>query len=534
VSTRRLNGFSLGERIAKTAHSRVWLAVDEDGETVVVKELHLRSADREPYRRFQREVKFHREHTLDGVLPVLGASAPDSPSDDEPPWIAMPLAQTVRMVLGDDASLEHVVEAIASYAETLATLAERGVHHRDLKPDNLFVLDGRWVVGDFGLVTIPGAEELTEPGSKLGPANFIAPEMVTDAAAAADGPADVWSIAKTLWALAAHARYPPQGQLRTAVTQTRLRDHTVHSDAAQLEPILERATDFNPAARPTMREIAVELRAWLAPPVPARPVPDTAELARQIRAITAPTDEEEMQRLARDHEMHELFRVLEETLAGDIYNAMRDAGEVDPRNDSLLLLVFGGTRGRRDAVSTGSQALVLRTSSPHAVYLTVAIAYELFEDGGVRLVAGAYTQAGAENPELVWIEMRDVIHGTAGAERAAAELAEALRSRHAEALARFSDDLRAAERERQPNRQQHLTAVGETYRFETDPTQAGFILIFRNDERSRAREAVAVAWPGSPLLEIRAEGDRLFVRSAQNSGWITRKHNGTWALHAAA
>lgn len=40
---------------------------------------------------------------------------------------------------------------------------DRGSGHRDIKPDNLFELDGRWVIGGFGLVTYP---VLTDAGSR--------------------------------------------------------------------------------------------------------------------------------------------------------------------------------------------------------------------------------------------------------------------------------------------------------------------------------------------------------------------------------
>jgi hypothetical protein len=47
-------------------------------------------------------------------------------------------------------------------ADTLARLVEElGLGYRDIKPRNLYELDGRWLVGDFGLVDVPNAEELT-------------------------------------------------------------------------------------------------------------------------------------------------------------------------------------------------------------------------------------------------------------------------------------------------------------------------------------------------------------------------------------
>jgi serine/threonine protein kinase len=38
----------------------------------------------------------------------------------------------------------------------LADLAEEGISHRDVKPENLFRLDDAWVIGAFGLVDYPG------------------------------------------------------------------------------------------------------------------------------------------------------------------------------------------------------------------------------------------------------------------------------------------------------------------------------------------------------------------------------------------
>jgi serine/threonine protein kinase len=191
--------------MGSTRHSRAWEAVDREGTRVAIKELKTRRIDKEPYLRFRDEVSFHRGGPHRGVLPVIGAEVPETPSEEQPAWLAMPIAETVREALGDAPTLDEVVGAVRAYATTLAALAEQGVHHRDLKPDNLFRLDHEWVVGDFGLVTWPGKSAATEPGQKLGPANFVAPEMVQDATQADAGPADVWSLAKVLWVLATEA-----------------------------------------------------------------------------------------------------------------------------------------------------------------------------------------------------------------------------------------------------------------------------------------------------------------------------------------
>ena len=49
---------------------------------------------------------------------------------------------------------------------------------------------------------MPGAEILTEPDRIVGPANFVAYEMMTSADSADPYRADVYSLAKTLWVLA--------------------------------------------------------------------------------------------------------------------------------------------------------------------------------------------------------------------------------------------------------------------------------------------------------------------------------------------
>jgi serine/threonine protein kinase len=89
--------------------------------------------------------------------------------------------------------LSAVVTAIGRIAQTLASLAAGGVAHRDIKPDNLFQLNGEWVIGDFGLVKYPEQEQVTQQGQPLGPYYFMAPEMRRDADTTDGELADVYS-----------------------------------------------------------------------------------------------------------------------------------------------------------------------------------------------------------------------------------------------------------------------------------------------------------------------------------------------------
>ena len=153
----------------------------------------------EPYRRFRAEVGVLRRLTDPGVLPLLDSHLPDRLSGDDPAWLAMPIATPLDEALAES-PLAQTIEACATIADTLARLRrDHQLGHRDIKPGNLYEHDGHWLVGDFGLVADPSSDAITEGNRPLGPRHFCASEMVLRPAHADPGPADVYSLAKTLW-----------------------------------------------------------------------------------------------------------------------------------------------------------------------------------------------------------------------------------------------------------------------------------------------------------------------------------------------
>ncbi len=528
MTARTLGSWEIVDRIAATRHSTVWRAT-RDGEEAAVKELAARKPDREPYLRFKDEVELHaRIGKRRGVLPVIEAHVPDEPTGDDPAWFAMPIAQTLPEALGDAPPLEEAVRVIGACARTLAGLQDEGIFHRDLKPSNLFILDGEALVGDFGIATWPEKQALTEAGDKLGPAHFIAPEMVADPASADPGPADVWSLAKTLWTLAVGQRFPPPGQLRVDQEATSLRASVLHERAALLEPILEYATRLDPSARPSMAEVAAELEAWLAPPLePAEPAA-LEELAARAHAITGPAVRAEDEALWRGKQMMDLFERMRQNGLYALWRPMEKFGRPFEGEASLLVHGFGGGSGRQDAIEAAELSLTLAPHGRHNASITAEVAYELFDDGLVHLLAGYHYPAGEGLKEVLWMENRRALLGTQRAERAADELAAGLVERFPAAAAKFVELLEKAEADAQRRRQPRLEAVGDNYVFVTEPDRAGHVEIKRRSDDSR--DGYAVAWDGTPLVEVRADGDRLYVRTERNEGWITKNHKGSWAM----
>ncbi len=238
--------------------------------------------------RFRREISFLLSAgARPGIIPLIDHNLPDRGRG--PAWYVMPLAERLEEALGPTPPLDHIVAAAAAFSLTLRDLATDGVHHRDMKPDNLFRLNGEWAIGDFGLVTYPEAEPITPPGRKVGPTDYLAPEM-RDRPDTADAElADVYSLAKTLWVLAAGANLPLPGQHRVEDDYSRLTLRWSHRWAPYLDRLIEVSTSHNPSDRPRMGEFYQELNALLNPPNSAPAAqPDLAAVANRIRALGEP------------------------------------------------------------------------------------------------------------------------------------------------------------------------------------------------------------------------------------------------------
>jgi hypothetical protein len=42
-----------------------------------------------------------------------------------------------------------------------------------------------------------------------------------------------------------------------------------------------------------------------------------------------------------------------------------------------------------------------------------------------------------------------------------------------------------------------------------------------------------ITWEGTPLATIKADGDRLYIRTDRDEGWITKGDTGTWSMSDA-
>lgn len=195
----RIRGF-----IGKGAMARVYLAEDErTGQPVAVKVLE------EPFRsdpgireRFHREA---RSASVIGHASIVDIFA-EGVRDDGAPFLVMEflLGETIGGYLRREARMpiELALAAVRQAASALAAAHAVGIIHRDVKPDNLFLVGEPGApyelkVVDFGL-SRDAASKLTAAGVVMGTPATMAPEQILGEGV--DARIDVYALGMVLYA----------------------------------------------------------------------------------------------------------------------------------------------------------------------------------------------------------------------------------------------------------------------------------------------------------------------------------------------
>ena len=148
-----------------------------------------------------------------------------------------------------------MIHQLANWEDFVARFRKLPVQQPN-QPNDLFRHNGRWVVGDFGLVTFEGKEARTVVGERLGPLFFMAPEMLNNSQPQDGRPADVYSLAETIWVLVSGQRCPPQNQLTRTIPALTMSSLVRDPRAALLDHLLEQCTHPTPSERPPMTLVA--------------------------------------------------------------------------------------------------------------------------------------------------------------------------------------------------------------------------------------------------------------------------------------
>jgi len=388
-SQRRTVGpWTLDERLGRGGNAEVWRATRSGSAmAVALKLINTTKVEREPYQRFVREIEFLRSHqNVLGLLPLLDAYLPDQPDKVDQPWLAMPIATPIAKAL-EGKPLADVVAAVAAIAGTLVRLQQdSGIARRDIKPGNLYELDGEWLIGDFGLIAVPDARSLTQDGRQVGPAHYTAYEMILNPATADPHPADVYSLGKTLWVLATGQAFPPEGHQPTGTRGFGIGDFRPHPQATSLDQEVDLMTRLHPEERPPKDQVARDLALWqeLADePVTLDLSAAGARLREKLQSAIAEQDTQEQYEnlaYAAVRRLQQLTAPLNEGLK-NVYPRTRVDIISDQMTQNLLRTQVHAGLGRDIIFHWNRCTLVAPFEYPGSVTLRMSRSAELFSDG---------------------------------------------------------------------------------------------------------------------------------------------------------
>jgi serine/threonine protein kinase len=198
----------------------------DDGSRAALKILKPRySGDREFEARFRNEYALASELVHPNVVRILDVGNAGTLTyfsmDLYPDSLAFLIGRETRV---DEASLLRIAADITA---GLAYAHERGIVHRDIKPDNILLQsDGTAVISDFGIAkAVSGYVTATGVNMTIGTPQYISPEQAQGRKL--DGRSDLYSLGVTLYKAATgeppfrstdwfelarmHVEEPPQG-----------------------------------------------------------------------------------------------------------------------------------------------------------------------------------------------------------------------------------------------------------------------------------------------------------------------------------
>lgn len=284
LSGRRIGAYVVEDLLATGGMGAVYRAKHErTGQTVALKVLRVALAGDDWTRRFEHEVQILGKLRHPAIAQIHDAGVMDadaSPGGERLPYFVMEYVdgQALTGYAGTHAlTTRQRIDLLIRVCEGVHHAHQRGVIHRDLKPDNVLVTEsGHPKVLDFGVARMKSADDvdgtvMTRAGQLIGTLAYMSPEQVSGDPDDVGTGADVYALGVILFELLSGQRPLALGSLpipkavRVLTEEEPRRLSSVDRRfAGDLETITSKALEKDVQRRyASASELAADLRRFL-------------------------------------------------------------------------------------------------------------------------------------------------------------------------------------------------------------------------------------------------------------------------------
>lgn len=251
------DAYKVERELGDIGMSRVFVAEDMTlDRKLVIKVLPPEVAAAVSLDRFKKEIDGAAKLQHPNIVPVLSSGAIQGL-----PYYTMPLVEgqslQARIAKYGALPIRDVVRILRDILSALAYAHERGVVHRDMKPDNVLLGNSGWQVTDFGIAmalsaAAPPGSFVTSLGVALGSPAYMAPEQVA-ADPSIDHRADIYAAGAIAYEMVSGSQlFPGRSPQATMVAHVIERPKPLDvklSVPDGMATLIMRALEKNPAAR---------------------------------------------------------------------------------------------------------------------------------------------------------------------------------------------------------------------------------------------------------------------------------------------